>query len=130
MTKRITDKLQELLEGLRRFSIPFYSPRYSAHMSVDQTLPAIVGYLSTMFYNPNNVAFEASPFTTLIELEVGRELCDMLGYNTTKDISRLVAWGHIACDGSVANLESVWCAVVYPLLFSYLSFVLPLLQGW
>lgn len=84
-------------------------------MSVDQSLPAILGYLSTMFYNPNNVAFEASPFTTIVELEVGLQLCEMLGYNRYEDTLpdesgevEPVAWGHIACDGSVANLESVW----------------------
>ena len=78
-------------------------------MSVDQSLPAILGYLSTMFYNPNNVAFEASPFTTLIELEVGKQLCDMLGYKTVEDDSDTpLSWAHITCDGTVANLESIW----------------------
>lgn len=75
-------------------------------MSVDQSLPAILGYLSTMFYNPNNVAFEASPLTTRLEIEVGVQLCDMLGY--TVDNSKSTAWGHITCDGTVANLESIW----------------------
>ena len=78
-------------------------------MTVDQSLPAILGYLSTMFYNPNNVAFEASPFTTLIELEVGNQLCDMLGYKTYEDdCDTPLSWGHITCDGTVANLESIW----------------------
>ena len=76
---------------------------------MDMSMPAILGYLSAMFYNPNNVAFEASPFTTLLELEVGRQLCDMLGYNTDVEKPDLpLAGGHITCDGSVANLESLW----------------------
>jgi glutamate/tyrosine decarboxylase-like PLP-dependent enzyme len=76
-------------------------------MSTDQSLPAILGYLSTMFYNPNNVAFEASPFTTRLEILVGQQLCTMLGY--APDTGKTdAAWGHITCDGSIANLESVW----------------------
>ena len=57
--------------------------------------------------NPNNVATEASPLTTALEIDVGKQLCDMVGYNI--DITDPpVAWGHITCDGSVANLESMW----------------------
>lgn len=99
--------LQYLLCGLEKNSIPFYSPRYSAHMCVDQSLPAILGYLSTMFYNPNNVAFEASPITTRLEIDVGKELCEMMGYSVDNSKSD-TAWGHITCDGTVANLESIW----------------------
>ncbi|KAF5319231.1 hypothetical protein D9619_008287 [Psilocybe cf. subviscida] len=116
-TNVISENQTQLLLALGQRSVPFYSPRYSAHMSVDQSLPAILGYLSTMFYNPNNVAFEASPFTTIVELEVGLQLCEMLGYNRYEDTVpdesgevEPVAWGHIACDGSVANLESVWAS--------------------
>jgi glutamate/tyrosine decarboxylase-like PLP-dependent enzyme len=106
-SQELDDKLSELLVALGKFSIPFYNPRYSAHMTTDQTLPAILGYLSTMFYNPNNVAFEASPFTTQLEITVGRQLCDMLGFGPHTDNTD-APWGHITCDGSVANLESVW----------------------
>lgn len=104
MTKaqELQDKLGILLDNLGAASLPFFSPRYSAHMCADQSLPAILGYLSTMFYNPNNVAFEGSPFTTQIELIVGKEMSTMMGYDGDK------AWGHIACDGTVANLESIW----------------------
>lgn len=108
-TKQIYSALETLLNSLNEYSVPFYSPRYSAHMCVDQSMPAILGYLATMFYNPNNVAFEASPFTTLIELEVGRQLCEMLGFNTDASVEYMpLSWGHITCDGSVANLESIW----------------------
>lgn len=76
-------------------------------MTGDPSLPAILGYLATMFYNQNNVAFEASPYTTQIELLVGAQMCEMMGYNIDKTSSP-VAWGHIACDGTVANIESMW----------------------
>ena len=64
-----------------------------------------------MLYNPNNVSAEASPLTTMIEYEVGQDLCKMLGYigNDGKD-QVPKPWGHITCDGSVANLESMWYA--------------------
>ena len=52
------------------------------------------------------VAFEASPITTQIELWVGKELCTMLGYQIT-DASDS-PWGHIAADGTIANMESMW----------------------
>ncbi|KAL5532192.1 hypothetical protein ACEPAF_5756 [Sanghuangporus sanghuang] len=100
--QELQDKLGTLLQNLGQWSLPFYSPRYSAHMCADQTLPAILGYLSTMFYNPNNVAFEGGPYTTQIELIVGEQLSEMMGYDPDK------AWGHIACDGTVANIESIW----------------------
>lgn len=108
MTETVSANLTTLLTALGEKSIPFYSPRYSGHMSVDQSLPAILGYLSTMFYNPNNVAFEASPLTTLIELECGLQLCEMMGYNRLDNTEEPLAWGHIASGGTVANLESMW----------------------
>ncbi|KAK7451261.1 hypothetical protein VKT23_012601 [Stygiomarasmius scandens] len=109
--KLIEDKFTELAECLSKQSIPFYSPRYSAHMTMDVSMPAILGYLSTMMYNPNNVAFEASPFTTQLELEVGRQMSEMLGYNINKSESdKPLGWGHIACDGTIANIEAVWAS--------------------
>ena len=44
----------------------------------DVTVPAVLGYLAATLYNQNNVAAEASPVTTLLEMEVGRDLCAML----------------------------------------------------
>ena len=70
-----------------------------------------------MLYNPNNVAVEASPVTTKLEMEVGKDLCRMLGYRVprstdqpTSDTDEITPWGHITCDGSVANLEAVWAS--------------------
>lgn len=115
--------LDELSKYMSKHNIPFYSPRYAAHMNGDTTLPATLGYLVScqsdlrmimthgspqlgMLYNPNNVSAEASPLTTMIEYEVGQDLCKMLGYQEKKP----KPWGHITCDGSVANLESMWYA--------------------
>ena len=68
------------LVGRLKGSVPFSSYRYQAHMLWDTTLPAVVGYLAGMLANQNNVAAEASPVTTKLEMEVGRDLCTMLGY--------------------------------------------------
>ena len=77
-------------------------------------MPAILGYLSTMFYNPNNVAFEASPFTTQLELKVGQQMAQMMGYNIDEqNTEEPLSWGHITCDGTVANLESLWYALPF-----------------
>ncbi len=93
-------------------SAPFYSYRYQAHMLWDVTLPGVLGYLAALLYNQNNVAAEASPVTTLLEMKVGEDLCAMLGYQVPPkaDTSAMRPWGHITCDGSVANLESMWAA--------------------
>lgn len=72
-------------------------------------MPALLGYFMTMLYNPNNVSIEASPLTTVAEMEAGLQLCNLFGYNTDRNNEEFpVAWGHITCGGTVANLESIW----------------------
>ena len=91
--------------------MPFFSMRYQGHMIWESTLPALVGYFATMLYNPNNVAFEASTATTLLEMWVADDLCRMLGYAIPDEAAMaegaLRPWGHITCGGSVANIEAV-----------------------
>ncbi|KAM3426402.1 hypothetical protein MY4824_009988 [Beauveria thailandica] len=103
---RLTANSTDLSDKLAKHSVPFWSPRYNAHMNMDTTLASIIGYMSAMIYNPNNVATEASPYTTEVEREVGQQLCEMLGYYGPNQAS--APWGHITCDGSVANLEAIW----------------------
>ncbi len=93
-------KLCEKLHG----SVPFYTPRYQAHMDWDTVIPGALGYITAMLYNQNNVASEGSPVTAEMEKEVGRQLCDLLGFDQNR------SWGHITADGSIANLESMWAA--------------------
>ena len=101
-----------------RHSVPFASMRYQGHMLWDQALPAVVGYVAALLYNQNNVAAEASPLTTWLEINVGNDLCRMLGFsvprqsgaNSSSQAGTIVPWGHITCDGSVANIESLWAA--------------------
>jgi glutamate/tyrosine decarboxylase-like PLP-dependent enzyme len=65
-----------------------------------------------VWQNPNNVTTESSPLTTVIERDVGLQLCQMLGYDISNTTSAR-PWGHIVCGGSVANLESMWYVYVH-----------------
>ena len=99
------NKLLNALSG----SVPFFSYRYQAHMNWDLTMPGMLGYFAAMLYNQNNVALEASPVTALLEQEVGKDLCTMLGFDTSSE-NPIPPWAHVTCDGSVANLEALWAA--------------------
>ena len=101
---------KDMIVMLRRYSVPFNSYRYQGHMLWDNTLPSMVGYFGAMLHNQNNVAAEASPATTAMEIEVAEDLCRMVGYNTDSNAVLPCSWGHITCDGSVANLEAHWSA--------------------
>lgn len=108
-TQDVSDAVKKLSKLLGAHSIPCWSPRYQAHMCTDLSMPALLGYFATMLYNPNNVAFEASPLSTIAEIEVGEQLCDMFGYNVDEgDQTKPLGWGHVTCDGTIANLESIW----------------------
>ena len=95
--------LDETLNKLKQH-FPFHSPRYIAHMLSEQTLPSVLGYFAGMLFNPNNVTAEAAPITVELELEVGRMMAGMLGFNPKR------AWAHITSGGTVANLEALWVA--------------------
>lgn len=98
---RLNGNLDAILNELKAH-FPFYSPRYIAHMLSEQTLPAILGYFAGMLYNPNNVTDEAAPVTVRLELEVGKMVAEMLGFNPKR------AWTHICSGGTVANIEALW----------------------
>ena len=103
----MSDNAQNLVEKLRN-STPFFSCRYQGHMNWEMSAAGLIGYFATMLFNPNNVATEASPTTTKIEIDVGNQLCEMLGYKTLQ--GKLTPWGHITSCGSVANIEGMWAA--------------------
>ncbi|MDQ3309833.1 MAG: pyridoxal-dependent decarboxylase, partial [Gemmatimonadota bacterium] len=101
------DSLSQELLGLLgelKAGVPFFSPRYIGHMSSDLTMASLIGYIATLLYNPNNVAAEASPVTTRMELEVAEQLARMVGYDPQRQ------WGHLASGGTVANFEALWVA--------------------
>src|SRR3984893_7671678 len=108
-------KIAEMLAGLRKH-FPFYSPRYMAHMMSDQTLPSVLGYFAGLLYNPNNVTPEVAPVTERWELEVGRDILEMLGYKapptpgSPHEERSEFGWAHVASGGTVANIEALWAA--------------------
>jgi|GEM_PF-253660 tyrosine decarboxylase len=99
----LTAHLDVILNELKQH-FPFHSPRYIAHMTSEQTLPAAIGYFAGMLFDPNNVSPEGAPITVPLELEVGRMVAEMLGYNPKR------AWAHICSGGTIANLEALWVA--------------------
>ena len=106
----IEERVREVLDHLHS-SIPLSSIRNQSHMYWDTTLPAVVGHFVGLLYNQNNVATEASPVTTLLEMAVCDDICRMLGFRDPEIESDLPRpWAHITCDGSVANAESIWAA--------------------
>jgi glutamate/tyrosine decarboxylase-like PLP-dependent enzyme len=122
---KLYQNLLELVAELRR-NFPFYSPRYIAHMLSDINIPSMIGYISGMLYNPNNVSTEAAPVTVDMEIEACNILLEMLGYNAPPDIpgeltdsnveqyrkklQREFGWAHLTLGGTTANLEALWVA--------------------
>jgi len=117
-------RLDELMALLRR-NFPFYSPRYIAHELSDTLMPATVGYLAGLLFNPNNVTPEAAPVTTELEIEVCSEILRMLGYTPPPELpsdsldprkyyneksKEGYGWAHLTSGGTVANIEAIWVA--------------------
>lgn len=94
----------ELSSKLRATSTPWHSPRYLGHMNTETLIPGLLGYFGAMLYNPNNVAYESSAPTSIMEDEVGADFCKLMGFDIEK------GWGHICADGSIANFEGLWYA--------------------
>ncbi|KAL9642516.1 hypothetical protein ABK040_011083 [Willaertia magna] len=97
--KDLIDTTNSLISKLKD-EIPFFSPRYIAHMTSEISIPAITGYIIGLLYNPNMVSFEASRASKVIEDEAIKEISDMFHFPE-------LATGHFTCDGTIANFESV-----------------------
>ena len=98
------DFIQGLVKllGELKMDVPFFSPRYVAHMTGDLSLPGLIGYYAGLLYNSNNVSAEASPVTLKYELDVGKEFARLFGFNEKS------SFGHITSGGTVANFESLF----------------------
>lgn len=117
--QRTREALIELAGDLQIKSMPWFSPRYQGHMTTDTLMAANLGYMLTLLYNPNNCAYEGSPATTALEIEVGRQLARLMGYDPQQ------AWGHITSGGTVANYEALWLARNLKLLPPAVKAVMP-----
>jgi glutamate/tyrosine decarboxylase-like PLP-dependent enzyme len=105
----LSSNLDRVLDGLKA-DYPFYSPRYVAHMTSDQTLPGVLGLFAGMLYNPNNLTREVAPVTVDLEIEVGELLATMLGFTKSPGGSDDGPWGHLTSGGTVATMEALWVA--------------------
>lgn len=94
-------ELVHLMADLKQ-DLPFFSPRYFAHLLGEINLPSITAYFATLLYNPNNVSNESSSITLEHELEVGNQFADLFGFPVEK------SFGHITSGGTVANYESIF----------------------
>jgi len=103
---RIEELKNNFLQLLSRLhaSVPAFSGRYTAHMLSEQTIAAQAAYFATMLYNPNNISSEVAPVTTVLEVEVAKQLAEMIGYDPHR------AWGHLTSGGTIANFEALWIA--------------------
>lgn len=92
----------EVDELLNRFQkeVPSYSPRYMGHMISEVSLPALVGHVLTLLYNPNNISGEVSRVGLEIEQNAIGALLSMIGMNVRQGT------GHFTSGGTVANLEA------------------------
>ena len=103
--ERFIQELSWLTSDLK-LEVPFFSPRYFAHIVSEVSLPGVIAYFATLLYNPNNVSSEASAVTTRYELEVGEQFADLFQF----DVKR--AFGHLTSGGTIANYEALWYARV------------------
>jgi glutamate/tyrosine decarboxylase-like PLP-dependent enzyme len=113
---RTRHELHQLTAALKR-SVPFFHPRYLGHMVSDLLLPGLIAQLVTTLYNPNNIVEDVAPITLQLELEVGRQLARMLGFQADAG-HEPCALGHLTSGGTVANDEALWLARaerLYPL---------------
>ncbi|XP_033758319.1 L-tyrosine decarboxylase-like [Pecten maximus] len=101
---KLKTELKSLNDALTE-SIPLASIRYQGHMVSDTILSARLGFLSAWMTNANNVATEVGLVTTQLEIEVGKQLCDLFGFELTNDPR-----GYITTGGSSANIEALWAS--------------------
>ncbi|KAK2547035.1 L-tyrosine decarboxylase, partial [Acropora cervicornis] len=101
--KNLKTELESLQNDLGN-SVPFFSSRYKGHVNWDTNMPANLGYISAMLFNQNNCCAESSTVTTKFEVEVGNDLCVMMGYEKDR------CMGHLTSGGTTANIEAIWAA--------------------
>ncbi|RMD86727.1 MAG: hypothetical protein D6808_02675, partial [Candidatus Dadabacteria bacterium] len=99
-TEEIKLHLEDLINRFQN-EVPSFSPRYIGHMVSEISIPALLGYITTILYNPNNISEEVSRVGMKIEREAICDLMIMLGVNPEK------ARGHFTSGGTVANIEGL-----------------------
>ena len=54
--EKVHQVIDTICVKLKETSMPWHSPRYLGHMNADILMPAMLGYIAAMLYNPNNCA--------------------------------------------------------------------------
>lgn len=106
--REIRQQISHLLSELKQ-SATINSPRHLGYISSDLLLPGVIAQLLTTLYNSNNIMGDVDPATIAMELEAGRELARMLGYNIDPQL-KPCAWGHITSGSNTANYDCLWNA--------------------
>lgn len=96
--KLFQNEVDELLERFQQ-EVPSFSPRYVGHMVSEVSLPALVGHILTLLYNPNNISSEVSRVGLRIERDAIGALISMLGCKHPDTC------GHFTSGGTLANIE-------------------------
>ena len=94
-------KQLKIIENEFSAEIPRHSPRYMAHMFSEYSIPALLGQIIGLLYNPNNISSESSQVGTQIERRAISEMARMIGYPATHI-------GHFTSGGTVANIEMLY----------------------
>lgn len=118
--KSVLEELGEILlwgkEGYEEgVGTPIFESHYIAHMLTDPLWIAIVGKLAGDLWNQNNVVYEVSVKTTMLEREVISVLARALAgwdtlYMEEPNPGEPKAFGRLTSGGSIANLEAMWLA--------------------
>jgi len=106
--REMKHQLHQLTANLKQ-TAAINSPQYFGDMSSDLLLPGLIAQLATTLYNPNSLMGDKALGTIDMELQAGRQIARMLGYNTDPK-NHPCAWGHITSGGTTANYESLWNA--------------------
>eukprot|EP00727_Mastigamoeba_balamuthi_P011871 m51a1_g7306 hypothetical protein (1155) ;mRNA; f:101137-107065 len=125
-TQRIKMGLAEYKRELEHFeteldegSTLWWLPGYQGHMNYDITVPHIDALKSALWFNPNNCALEASPTTTLHEMDFIAQLArEIAGWNVdwrdqgteAEPVDPNSAWGYVCVGGTIATLMGLWVA--------------------
>lgn len=96
----IRERVKDLMGRLQN-EVPSFSPRYIGHMDSEVSMPALLGHIISLLYNPNNISGESSRVGIVIEEEATNALLDMMDFDSREGT------GHFTSGGTIANIEGL-----------------------
>ncbi|MFA4906096.1 MAG: pyridoxal-dependent decarboxylase [Candidatus Margulisiibacteriota bacterium] len=85
------------------------NPGYAGHMLTYPPVIAIWGDAIASALNPNQIGFEVGPASTMVEKQVIKWLCHLMGYRT-KEGTKIIPGGTLTAGGTLANLTALLVA--------------------